>query len=542
MKTRRREFIGNLGMGLSGVLIGDKLVGNKIPAVPGNNMNNLSMQEIVGNPRDVKLNVKLLYYAMIHSTLWEGPCRYSEMSLGPDREKEEARKNYEETVKAFGSGLGGDARMLEPAWFEFHENARIGRQDLIKLEEDKDEVDLYVLKGYNWGSHQELYFASLLAEFFGKPIVPAAHYGRTTSAYLNSIGMEGYPEYVYGGLNKLISLLRARKAFRQTRILLITDLGGSVSGPGFMRGSVRDFDDLKSLFGIGTVITGYKELSDERDRIMQDEKAMKDVEDLSGKMTGDARAVHMDKKMFGENILFYYTVKSLIKKHNCNAYSVECIEFCSSRLPQAWKITPCVSFSLLNGEGYPTSCEGEIGCLLAMNLFSSVSGKSAYMGNLNPFSDRTYDPKLYLWVTGAEKEKVNFSFGHNVPGLKMTGYDKPDLQYEIRNFIPDKPKIPGWGASLKIDFTKIEERTVTLGRFNPLTTKLLVTRAEIIGMRGFTLDRCSTEVLINIDDPESFHLRTANYGHHYVMVYGDYTKELIHMGDMLRFEVELHKV
>ena len=61
-------------------------------------------------------------------------------------------------------------------------------------------------------------------------------------------------------------------------------------------------------------------------------------------------------------------------------------------------------------------------------------------------------------------------------------------------------------------------------------------------MRGFTLDRCSTEVLIRIDDPEGFHLRTANYGHHYVMVYGDYLKELIHMGDILRFEVELHKV
>ncbi len=31
--------------------------------------------------------MKLVYYAMIHSSFWEGPCRYSEMSLGPDAEK-----------------------------------------------------------------------------------------------------------------------------------------------------------------------------------------------------------------------------------------------------------------------------------------------------------------------------------------------------------------------------------------------------------------------------------------------------------------------
>jgi hypothetical protein len=540
MKTKRREFLGSFGLGLSSMFLSNKLI--KIGSLEGADYeNNLPGIEGGGNPRDVRLNVKLLYYAMIHSTIWEGPCRYSEMSLGPEKERIAARSSFDAAAKQFGSNLGPDVKILEPAYFEFHENAKIERSDLLKLEADKNEVDLYVLRGYNLGSHQEVYFASLLAEIYKKPILPGAHYGRTTSAYLNSIGAEGYAAYVYGGEAQLISLLRARKAFQKSNMMLITDLGGAIKGPGYMRGSIRDFDDLKNKFGIGTTIIRFKELSDERDRIINDKVRMAEVEAITNKITKNAQAIHMDKKMFRENILFYYTVKSLMKKHHCNGYSVDCIEFCSTRLPQDWKITPCVSFSLLNSEGYPTTCEGEIGCLLAMNLFSAIAKKSSYMGNLNTYSDWTYDPKQYLWVKGAEKDKVNFSFGHNVPGFKMTGFDKPDLPYEIRNFIPAKPDIPGWGASFKIDFTKIDEKTVTLGRFNPLTTKLLITKAEVIGMRGFSLERCSTEVLLHVKDPEQYHIKTANYGHHFVMVYGDYVKELTHLADMLKFEIELHK-
>lgn len=537
MKTNRREFIGKSGLGLTGIFLGDKLVKADSIKEAGHE-NNLPRLEGGGNPLDVKINIKLLYYAFIHSTIWEGPCRYSEME-GAEKERIQAKADFEATVKEINN-LSQDARILEQVYFEFPENKKIERSDLIKLEADKDEVDLFIIRGYQLGSHPELYFASVLADIYKKPILPAAHFGRTTSAYLKSIGIESYADYVYGGLKNLISLLRARKAFQQTNMLLITDLGGAIKGPGYMRGSVRDFDDLRERFGIGTTIIRFKELSDERERILNSKDSMAEVDSLTEKLVRNARAIHMDKKMFSQNVLFYHTVKALMKKHNSNAYSIDSQEFCATRLPEAWKITPCLTFSLLNGEGYPTACEGEIGCLLAMSLFTAISKKSAYMGNFNPYRDSFWDPEKYLWVKGADKEKLNFSFGHNVPGLKMLGFDKPDLPYEIRNFIPAKPGIPGWGSSLKIDFTRIEEKTVTIGRFNPLTTKLLVIKGEVIGMRGFDMERCSTEVLLYIKDPEGCHLKTAYYGHHFVLVYGDYVKELVHLADMLKIEVELH--
>jgi len=542
MSTNRRDFLKGASLGLTGMVAAGNAANAEIR--PNAACNDISAGAAgSGNPREVKLNVKLVYYAMIHSSFWEGPCRYSEMSLGPDAEKADARQRYAETVKKFRSSLPPEAKMLEPVYLEFQENTRLQPRDLRVLEADMDQADLYVLRGYNLSSHYEVYFASALNEMCKTPIVGAGHHGRTLAAYLDSMGAEGYAEYAYGGLSKLMALLRARKVFRQTNMLLITDIGGAVKGPGYLRGSVRDFDDLKNKFGIGSAMVSYSELTGERDKILKDPAAMAEVERLGDRLLKQAKAVHMDRELFKNNVLFYQTVRALMAKYNCNAYSIDCIEFCSSKLPMAWQITPCVSFSLLSGAGYATACEGEIGCLLAMNLFSAIAGKSAYMGNLNPYQPGPEKPFYapYFWVNDAVQDKADFTFGHNVPTLKMEGFETPDLPFEIRNFVPaGKSGKSGWGASFKIDFTKIKEKTITLGRFNPATTKLLLTKAEVVGMRGFSSERCSTETLIRVKDPDGFHLRTATFGHHYVMVYGDYTQELSRMADILKVECILH--
>lgn len=541
MNTNRRDFLKGTSLSLTGVVLAGNVARAEVR--PNADREQASTGTAGGGSlREVKLNVKLVYYAMIHSSFWEGPCRYSEMTLGPDAERADARQRYAETVKAFRGSLPPEAEMLEPVYMEFPENTRLLPRDLQALEADMDQADLYVLRGYNLSSHHEVYLASVLNEMCKTPIVGSGHFGRTVAAYLDSMGAEGYADYAYGGLNKLITLLRARKAFRQTRMLLVTEIGGALKGPGYLRGSVKDFDDLKNKFGMGATMVGYGELAAQRDGVLKDPAAMTEVERLSDRLLDQAKAVHMDRELLKNNVLFYQTIRSLMAKYDCNAYSIDCIEFCSSKLPMAWQITPCMTFSLLGGEGYATACEGEIGCLLAAKLFSAVANKSAYMGNLNPYRPGPEAPFFapYFWVNETFKDKADFTFGHNVPTLKMEGFETPDLPFEIRNFVPGKPGKPGWGASFKVDFTKIKDTTITLGRFNPATTKLLLTKAEVVGMRGFSSERCSTETLILVEDPDGFHLRTATFGHHYVMVYGDYTQELSRMADLLQVESILH--
>lgn len=190
MNTNRRDFLKGTSVGLTGVV----LAGNAARAEVRPNADYERTPTGAaggGSLRDVKLNVKLVYYATIHSSIWEGPCRYSEMTLGPDAERADARQRYAETVKRFRSSLPPEAKMLEPVYMEFRENTRLARRDLRVLEADMDQADLYVLRGYNLSSHHEVYFASVLNEMCKTPIVGSGHFGRTVAAYLDSMGAEG---------------------------------------------------------------------------------------------------------------------------------------------------------------------------------------------------------------------------------------------------------------------------------------------------------------------------------------------------------------
>jgi hypothetical protein len=321
-------------------------------------------------------------------------------------------------------------------------------------------------------------------------------------------------------------------------MLLITNIGI----PGYpVTSAVRDFQDLNRRFGMGVAVISFQELSDERDRIAGDQKSMAEVEDRADRLCRNAQAVHMDRRMLLGDVLVYQTVKSLMKRHRCNAFSIECFEWCGSRQPDRWKANPCLTHSLNIAEGYPSACEGDLCALLAQNVFMALAKRSSFIGNCNATAKgRKRDWDTERWVVGADQEGEKLWVGHNVPGLKMLGFDKPDLPYEIRDFIAPKPNVPGWGASLKIDLTRIDERTVTIGRFNPLATKMLVTKGEVVGMRGFDARGCSFGAIMNVKDPGGFARRCSNYGTHFALVYGDCTRELRHLAEMLKIEVEFH--
>jgi len=145
-----------------------------------------------------------------------------------------------------------------------------------------------------------------------------------------------------------------------------------------------------------------------------------------------------------------------------------------------------------------------------------ISGKSAYMGN------------SYL----LDKDKNIIAVHHDVPGLKMKGFNKPDLPYEIRNFT-----VGGWGATIRYDFSRDKGETVTLARFNPTATKLFVARGEIVGCGGFDKVGCSLRAEIKVSDAVKLFHEEAEFGHHLAMVYGDYVNMLKDLGKIIGFNV-----
>ncbi|MGD9160942.1 MAG: hypothetical protein PVG39_21165 [Desulfobacteraceae bacterium] len=117
----------------------------------------------------------------------------------------------------------------------------------------------------------------------------------------------------------------------------------------------------------------------------------------------------------------------------------------------------------------------------------------------------------------------------------MAGYNKPDLPYHLRNFVES-----GWGTKVMIDFTRLEEKTVTLARLNPLGTKIYLAKGEVVLCSGFnkgTLIGCSLAAHIKVPDSFECLRKLSEFGSHLCMVYGDYTGEVAELADMMGLEL-----
>jgi L-fucose isomerase-like protein len=207
-------------------------------------------------------------------------------------------------------------------------------------------------------------------------------------------------------------------------------------------------------------------------------------------------------------------------RHGCNAFTIECFEFCSSRLPEEWKITPCLVHTLLKDEGFASSCEGDFPALLAMRLLMSISRKSSHLGN--------------MFLRDGDILAIN----HSAPGIRMNGYEEPGLPYKLGRFTDS-----GWGTKVVVDFAQNVEKRVTVAQMNPTASKLLILEGELVGSAGWEGDNlgCSVEAQIRPlkGSSEDYARKQLDYGNHLVWVYGHYGDEVQRLGETLGIEVDV---
>ena len=207
-----------------------------------------------------------------------------------------------------------------------------------------------------------------------------------------------------------------------------------------------------------------------------------------------------------------------MEKYNCNAFIIECFELCGSRIAADRKITPCLTNILLKDEGYPAACEGDLSALFTIMITMYLSRKPAYMGNT---------------IYNAEENTLRIY--HDALSLKMKGLDKPDLPYEMQPFTHET--LGAFGTTIRYDFSLDKGKVVTILRANPVRRKMMLAKGEIIKGRGFRETGCTLGVIIEIPNVKEFYHKGADIGSHLVVVYGDYTKEIRKLGEIMNYEV-----
>jgi hypothetical protein len=500
----RRDFLACSSLGMLGALVS----GGALPAQS-------EWTEL--NPLfDTKLGIKFIVGGMVHETAHEGPCRTGKLEhLTYQAESQSCEKRFDQFVKGLKDRkLPREAKVLDPVDFrvlvreknvEFQFEEKYFRQ----IEEDIDNTDLIVVL---WGFASDI--ALKVAERFDKPVATIGNdWVVDVPATLRHKGYESYIALDWDDLANLVHLLWVRKAFSQTKLLIVTDRPGQA--PYGLASAIHDFDQLNALYGMQYHRLTTKQLTKEMDSIITSEGKRKEAAKMARDLMAKARAVHMTEEHVINSVYFYLAVKRLMKRHGCNAFTIECREICPLEIAAKYKFTPCMTLSLLKDQGCPAVCQTDINALIPMMALSYLGKRSVYMGN------PVFDAKNNI-----------LTIFHDVPGLKMKGFDKIASPYELRNFTRG-----GWGVTIRYDFTVDKGQVVTIARANPGQTKILVTKGEILD--GFGMDKisCSLGVRIKHEDTLSLFRHMADYGGHLIMAFGDYINQMQDLSRIAGFEL-----
>jgi len=275
---------------------------------------------------------------------------------------------------------------------------------------------------------------------------------------------------------------------------------------------------LKTKFGVGTVILSIQEMMAMYAQLETDKAYVKEAKRITNELVSKAGKNTMTNENIQRSVMYYLTAKTMMQKYSCNAFTATCQELCVSKLAMKYKVTPCLTHSLLKGEGYVSVCEGDTNVFLAMALQMYLTNRAPYMGN----------------TLVEDKAKNLISIHHDVPALKMHGFDTPNLPYNIIHFTERK-----WGATIRYDFSRDKGKTVTFCRMTPKGDKILVVKGTLEGVSGLNDWGCCLKAIIKVSDAEQYFESAQQTGHHFSMIYGDYTEQMKALANVLKIEIEI---
>jgi L-fucose isomerase-like protein len=465
---------------------------------------------------ETKLGVKFVLGGMVHETAHEGPCRTGKLeNLTYEAETQGFEKQFNRFKEEIKSRkLPREARILDPVDFrvlvkEKDVEFRFEETYFRKIEGDLGNTDLIVVL---WGFASDI--ALKVAERFDKPVATIGNdWVVDVPATLRHKDYESYIALDWEDFANLVRMLWIRKAFSQTKLLIVTDRPGQA--PYGLASAIHDYNQLQELYGLQCHRLTNKQLTKEMDSVIGSESERKKATKMARDLIANARTVHMTEEHVVNSVYFYLTVKRLMKRYDCNAFTIECREICPLEIAAKYQFTPCMTLSLLKDQGCPAVCQTDINALIPMAALSYLGRRSVYMGN------PVFDAKNNI-----------LTIFHDVPGLRMKGFDTTSSPYELRNFT-----VGGWGVTLRYDFNADKGHIVTIARANPGQTKILITKGEILD--GFGLDEigCSLGVRIKHEDTLRLFRSAADYGGHLVMAYGDYIDPMQDLSRMIGFDL-----
>lgn len=452
------------------------------------------MKELAMN---TKLVVRPIVGCLTHSHFWEGPCRAGHAEdMTPKAESAAADQAFTAACEELKKATD-EIQFLDVIDCRYDEKFIVDEETFAKIGEDADKVDFFLCM--NWRVPK--------LERYGKPVVimQNGNEGIDFAAYCRSIGLEAYVAMDIRDLNEIAHILWVRKAVKNTRALVLT----AGSQPTFgIQSLIRDPEILRQKYGFEVVKLPFTSIVKYMDKITDEE-----AKPIADKIIGGSNDTKVNTEWFINDIKYYLAAKKMMDIYQCNAFSTACHELCTSEIPQEKKFTPCMCHSLLKDEGIPSGCEEDLNALMAMVIMQYAANRPAFMGNPNHETD--------------ELLRIH----HAVPALCMNGYGTRPMQYKLWAFTGQ-----GFGGKLQVDFTENDDDYVTLARFNPAGDTMCVKVGEVIRSEYEDV-YCSPYYYIKMDDARTYMHNLAGFGHHQVLIFGNWMKQLKEISKVMGFRI-----
>jgi len=151
---------------------------------------------------------------------------------------------------------------------------------------------------------------------------------------------------------------------------------------------ITDLKDLESRLGVQAKMIPFRALSDAMERTIADPAAGKEAAAAADELIR-ARSIPIwiattSLAVFSSEDHRRPDGNPLRERIHDRMFRVLC-----SRLPEKWKITPCLIHTLFKDRGIASSCEGDLGALLGMRMLMSwpqvvASGEHVFPGRKDP--------------------------------------------------------------------------------------------------------------------------------------------------------------
>ena len=197
-------------------------------------------------------------------------------------------------------------------------------------------------------------------------------------SWLNAHGLTG--EILHGDASHIAAVIQEKERISLARKQLNGQRAGVVGQPSdWLIASRADEVEVAKRLGVTLVNIDINELLEELSHPTGDISAPHP--------TGDVSATHptlapCSSKYFNGAMAIYHSLRTLIRRYNLNALTLRCFDLLGTV-----HNTGCLALALLNSEGVPAGCEGDVPALLTMLISQALTGQTGFMANpsrINP--------------------------------------------------------------------------------------------------------------------------------------------------------------